>query len=70
MSIDPATNQFVDETRSCPVCHQPWTFTAAEQEWIERKGYTHAPARCKPCRAADKAAKAAAGGAGGTAKGV
>ena len=68
MSIDPTTNQFVDETRTCPVCHKEWTFTVAEQEWLERKGYTHSPARCKPCRAADKAAKAAAGN--GSAKGA
>jgi CxxC-x17-CxxC domain-containing protein len=42
--------EFVDRQLTCMDCSQPFTFTAGEQEFYERKGFKEEPKRCKPCR--------------------
>ncbi len=46
--------EFQDQEIVCIDCNAPFTFTAAEQQFYQEKGLTHAPKRCKPCRAARK----------------
>lgn len=62
--------QFQDRELTCLDCSQPFTFTAGEQEFYERKGFKEEPKRCKPCRENRKArrngdAVASGGGNGG-----
>lgn len=49
-------SKFSDETLICSGCNQPFTFTAGEQEFYERKGFIEKPKRCQPCREKRKAA--------------
>lgn len=42
--------QFVDKTLTCVECGTEFTFTAAEQEFHEQKGFAHVPKRCAQCR--------------------
>jgi CxxC-x17-CxxC domain-containing protein len=46
--------EFQDRQISCIDCAQPFTFTAGEQEFYDRKGFKEEPKRCKPCREARK----------------
>lgn len=39
-----------DETIECVDCHQPFTFTVAEQEFYASKGFENKPKRCAACR--------------------
>lgn len=54
-------SEYADKELQCRDCKQPFTFTAGEQEFFEKKQF-HPPARCKPCRDIRKAQKEAEGG--------
>lgn len=38
-----------DQTLTCSHCHQPFVFSAGEQEFYQSKGLKP-PARCRACR--------------------
>lgn len=42
---------YADRTLTCVECSSPFTFTAEEQEFHARKGFTNEPKRCPTCRA-------------------
>ena len=46
---------FQDKTLTCSDCNKPFTFTVAEQEQFQTRGYTNEPKRCPDCRQARKA---------------
>jgi CxxC-x17-CxxC domain-containing protein len=54
--------EFADRQITCMDCHQPFTFTAGEQEFYKRKGFREEPKRCKSCRANRNARRAGGGG--------
>ena len=45
-----------DKTLICVDCGKEFTFTVAEQQFYQSKGFTNEPKRCEACRAAKKAA--------------
>ena len=47
---------YTDKTLSCRDCGKEFVFTAGEQGFHMKKGFTNAPARCPECRSARKAA--------------
>jgi CxxC-x17-CxxC domain-containing protein len=47
---------YTDETLNCVDCGRAFPFTASEQEFFARKGFTNKPGRCGDCRDARKAA--------------
>ncbi len=47
--------QFQDQTLTCADCGQPFVWTASEQEFYNKKGFTNSPKRCPNCRAKKKA---------------
>jgi len=49
-------NNTQDKILTCSDCGQQFTFTASEQEFFAKKGFTD-PSRCPNCRAARKAAR-------------
>ena len=49
-----------DKTLTCTDCGKQFTFTASEQEFFAKKGFSD-PSRCPDCRAARKAARNAGG---------
>ncbi len=53
-----------DRQITCSDCGAEFTFTAAEQEFFDQKGFRH-PRRCKPCRQAKKDAGGDRGPRGG-----
>jgi CxxC-x17-CxxC domain-containing protein len=57
--------EFADRQLTCLDCGQPFTFTAGEQEFYERKGFKEEPKRCKNCREARKTRRAGGGGSNG-----
>lgn len=48
-------SNYSDLTLNCRDCGQPFTFTAGEQEFFNKKGFTNQPSRCPNCRANKKA---------------
>ena len=46
---------FEDKTLQCSDCGNSFTFSSAEQEFFQSKGYTNEPKRCPTCRQARKA---------------
>jgi CxxC-x17-CxxC domain-containing protein len=46
---------FEDKTLTCSDCDKSFTFTVAEQEQFQERGYTNEPKRCPDCRQARKA---------------
>ena len=46
---------FEDKVLQCSDCGREFTFTAAEQEFFQSKGYTNEPKRCPECRQSRKA---------------
>jgi CxxC-x17-CxxC domain-containing protein len=52
---------FQDKTLSCSDCNNSFTFTVAEQEQFQQRGYTNEPKRCPDCRQARKADRGASG---------
>ena len=58
-----------DKTLTCSDCGKQFTFTASEQEFFVKKGFSD-PSRCPDCRAARKAARSGGGDSyGGSARG-
>lgn len=53
---------FQDQTLTCRDCGKPFTWTASEQEFYQKKGFENAPVRCPDCRAAKKARMGSNGG--------
>ncbi len=45
---------FQDKQLKCADCGADFTFTAAEQELFQQKGYTNQPKRCPACRQSRK----------------
>lgn len=45
---------FEDKTLKCKECGEDFVFSASEQEFYEKKGFTNEPRRCSDCRAAMK----------------
>ena len=43
-------NQFTDKNLTCIDCGATFLFSADDQEFYSRKGFTNEPKRCKPCR--------------------
>ncbi|MFH1646423.1 MAG: zinc-ribbon domain containing protein [Chloroflexota bacterium] len=43
-----------DKSLQCSDCSTTFTFSAAEQEFFQSKGYTNEPKRCPSCRQARK----------------
>lgn len=56
---------YTDETLSCVDCGRSFAFTAGEQEFFARKGFTNKPNRCADCRSARKAQRGDGGGRSG-----
>lgn len=50
MSFDESSE---DKNLECADCHTMFVFTAGEQEFFQKKGFS-VPRRCKPCRDAKK----------------
>jgi CxxC-x17-CxxC domain-containing protein len=46
---------FQDKALQCADCGTTFTFSSAEQEFFQSKGYTNEPKRCPTCRQARKA---------------
>lgn len=46
---------YQDQTLTCGDCGKQFTWTASEQEFYAKKGFTNSPKRCPECRAAKKA---------------
>jgi len=55
---------FQDKVLQCADCGREFTFTAAEQEFFQSKGYTNEPKRCPECRQARKATRYGNSGSG------
>jgi CxxC-x17-CxxC domain-containing protein len=43
-------NQFTDKNLTCVDCGATFLFSADDQEFYARKGFTNEPKRCKICR--------------------
>jgi CxxC-x17-CxxC domain-containing protein len=43
-------NQFTDKNLTCVDCAATFLFSADDQEFYARKGFTNEPKRCKVCR--------------------
>jgi CxxC-x17-CxxC domain-containing protein len=54
-----------DKQLTCADCGSAFTFSAAEQEFFQSKGYTNEPKRCPNCRQARKAERYGSSGGGG-----
>ena len=55
---------FEDKVLQCSDCSNSFTFSAADQEFFQSKGYTNEPKRCPTCRQARKAERYGSSGAG------
>lgn len=53
---------FQDKQLTCADCGAQFTFSAAEQEFFQSKGYTNEPKRCPTCRQARKTERVGSGG--------
>ena len=47
--------QYTDKNLTCVDCGSTFLFSADDQEFYARKGFTNEPKRCKPCRDKRKA---------------
>jgi CxxC-x17-CxxC domain-containing protein len=56
---------FQDKQLTCSDCGAQFTFSAAEQEFFQSKGYTNEPKRCPTCRQARKSERNGGQGGGG-----
>lgn len=45
---------FQDKTLVCRDCGKEFTWTASEQDFYQKKGFTNEPVRCPDCRALKK----------------
>lgn len=41
---------YQDKTLVCCDCNTQFVFSAGEQEWFSKKGFTNEPKRCPNCR--------------------
>ena len=57
-----------DKQLTCADCGSAFTFSAAEQEFFQSKGYTNEPKRCPNCRQTRKAERYGSSGGGGKAR--
>lgn len=48
-------SNFSDQSLTCRDCGQPFTWTAGEQDFYQKKGFTNPPSRCPNCRTQKKA---------------
>ena len=55
---------FEDKSLQCAECGATFTFTVAEQEFFQSKGYTNEPKRCPECRQSRKADRQGTGSYG------
>ena len=55
--------QYTDKNLTCVDCGGTFLFSADDQEFYARKGFTNEPKRCKGCKA-KRAARPAGGPAG------
>ncbi|HEV2339983.1 MAG TPA: zinc-ribbon domain containing protein [Patescibacteria group bacterium] len=46
--------QYQDQNLTCVDCGKQFVWTASEQEFYAKKGFTNAPKRCPECRSAKK----------------
>src|ERR1039458_405823 len=46
-----ATMNLTDRELKCAECGEMFVFSAGEQEFFQRKGFTNEPKRCKQCKA-------------------
>jgi len=53
---------FQDKSLQCVDCGNAFTFSAADQEFFQSKGYTNEPKRCPSCRQTRKAERYGDGG--------
>lgn len=53
---------FQDKSLQCSDCNSTFTFSVAEQEFFQSKGFTNEPKRCPDCRRAKKAERYGSGG--------
>jgi CxxC-x17-CxxC domain-containing protein len=53
---------FQDKSLQCADCGTGFTFSAEEQEFFAKKGYTNEPRRCPTCREARRGQRSGAGG--------
>ncbi len=49
---------FQDKTLQCSDCGATFTFTAAEQNYFNGRGFTNSPKRCMKCREARQSVRA------------
>ena len=57
---------FQEKSLQCAECGTTFTFTAEEQEFFAKKGYTNEPKRCPSCREARRGQRGGFGGGGGS----
>ena len=57
---------FEDKSIQCTDCGVTFTFSVADQEFFQTKGYTNEPRRCSPCRQTRKSQLGNSAGYGNT----
>ncbi len=62
-------SNYADQTLKCEDCSKDFIFTAGEQEFFDKKGFSQQPKRCPDCRSARKHNKGGGGGGGRSAGG-
>lgn len=53
---------FKEKSLQCVECGNAFTFSAEEQEFFAKKGYTNEPKRCPTCREARRGQRSGSGG--------
>jgi CxxC-x17-CxxC domain-containing protein len=56
---------FSDKSLQCADCGTSFTFSAEEQEFFAKKGYTNEPKRCPSCRETRRGQRSGGGYGGG-----
>ena len=57
---------FTDKSLQCADCSKPFTFSADEQEFFSKKGYTNEPERWPACRGARRGQRSGGPSRGGS----
>ena len=52
-----SSGRYQDQARTCVDCGRQFVWTADDQEYFHRQGFTTPPKRCRECRHAKKAAR-------------
>ena len=55
---------FEDKSLECSDCGATFTFSAEDQEFFQKKGFTNEPKRCPSCRQARKSERTGSGSYG------